>query len=658
MGAVYLARDEALERLVAIKVLRPELAPNAESRERFRREALVAAQLNHPNIVPLLSIGDVGGLTYLVMGYVQGETLSGRLRREKTLPPGDVRRVIADIADALGYAHRKSIVHRDVKPDNILLDDETGRALLADFGIAKAVAAERPLTAAGGVLGTPFYMSPEQAQGLGTIDARSDLYSLGLTAYEMLIGRRAFDGVEEPSEVLRRGLTSTSTRGIPGDLAGAIVCCLQREPSSRWSDAAALRESISPASFDDDRLPDPLDALDGTAPLLLGLVLAGLATMLISLVNYRGFTLAAFANAPFAIPLCVSAVLLGLIVAELPLLASAVAAARGGGISLREIWNGMWRQPEWWGCLWYPASWRRPTDVWQRLPRAARAWRLTMTGFATSLALALFISIGTLGAIEDGTLWGSFLARLPAGAADAARVAGYSVAAMLAILVAAFAISSTLCFHLVGRRGLDPYSERRVLRTLLTSSTSKRSNWKSPEVFRFLLPIGSARGDSRTRTYEVLEKEILGLVRNLPCSVRAEGEGAAGAAASLLAAIRSDEGRIRSLMRAAAGKERMVLQRRIASLQRADAQDSPMRDLLIKQLALFDEMADRLPEIRANQVLLQARLRDLRRAVGALSRDPLDAGALAEVRALVAEAEKASRTVDASPEEVTSTLKT
>lgn len=193
MGSVYLARDLTLEREVAIKVIKTA-DDSREIYDRFRREAKTAAKLSHPNIVPLHAFGEVEGMPYFVMGYVRGESLADRLRREGKLSEEEARRIFAEIADALDHAHRQGIVHRDIKPDNVLLEDESGRALLTDFGVAKAVDKGETLTRHGSVVGTPHYMSPEQASGRSDIDGRSDIYSLGVMAYAMLAGRLPFEG--------------------------------------------------------------------------------------------------------------------------------------------------------------------------------------------------------------------------------------------------------------------------------------------------------------------------------------------------------------------------------------------------------------------------------------------------------------------------------
>jgi len=194
MGIVYCARDLRLERVVAIKLLPPQLADAAERRNRFVREARMAAQLSHPNIVPIHAVEEVGALVFFVMSYIDGETLGSRLRREGRLKPADAARILREVAWALAYAHRQALVHRDIKPDNILLERGSSRALVADFGIARVVAAAREGDSGEGrLVGTPEYMSPEQALG-EPVDGRSDLYSLGVVGYYALSGRLPFTG--------------------------------------------------------------------------------------------------------------------------------------------------------------------------------------------------------------------------------------------------------------------------------------------------------------------------------------------------------------------------------------------------------------------------------------------------------------------------------
>jgi serine/threonine protein kinase len=203
MATVYLAHDIRHERRVAIKVLHPELAA-ALGVDRFLAEIKVTANLQHPNILPLLDSGLIdGGVPYYVMPYVEGESLRARLDRERQLPVTEAVNIGTGVAAALGYAHKQGVIHRDIKPENILLQD--GHPLVADFGIALAVtmAGGQRLTQTGLSLGTPHYMSPEQAMGERQIDARTDVYALGVVMYEMLAGEPPFTGPNAPAVVAK-----------------------------------------------------------------------------------------------------------------------------------------------------------------------------------------------------------------------------------------------------------------------------------------------------------------------------------------------------------------------------------------------------------------------------------------------------------------------
>jgi serine/threonine-protein kinase len=251
MGVVYRARDEKLKRRVAIKVLPPELAFQAEIRTRFTREAETAARLSHPHIVPIYAVGEGNGLVYFVMGYVDGESLAGRLKRRGKLPVEEVRRIMKETADALSAAHALSVIHRDIKPDNILLDGTRGRVMVTDFGIAKAMSGGTgaTLTSAGVAIGTPQYMSPEQAAGEKDIDGRSDLYSLGIVSYQMLTGELPFTA-PTVAGILMKQITELPPSvqdkrpDCPEDLALAVTRCLEKDPENRWPSADALRRSL------------------------------------------------------------------------------------------------------------------------------------------------------------------------------------------------------------------------------------------------------------------------------------------------------------------------------------------------------------------------------------------------------------------------------
>jgi hypothetical protein len=242
MAIVYCARDTRLKRSVAVKLLPPELAFRADIRTRFLREAETAARLNHPNIVPIFSVDERDGLVYFVMAFVQGGSLGDRLRRQGALPITDARRILRELADALGYAHKTGVVHRDIKPDNILLDADTNRAMITDFGIARAATGGdgTRLTATGAAIGTPAYMSPEQCAGDRDIDGRSDLYSLGAMAYQMLTGEPPFIGGSTPAimvkHVTEAPVPPRDRRAeIPPDLERIVLTLLEKNPANRFA---------------------------------------------------------------------------------------------------------------------------------------------------------------------------------------------------------------------------------------------------------------------------------------------------------------------------------------------------------------------------------------------------------------------------------------
>src|SRR5947209_2808301 len=257
MGVVYQARDERLKRQVAIKVLPPELAFREEIRIRFLREAETAARLSHPHIVPIHSVGEgPDGLVYFVMAYVDGESLAARLKRRGRLPAEEARRVMIETADALGAAHAVGIIHRDVKPDNILLEGSRGRVVVTDFGIAKALSSttgSATLTATGVAIGTPHYISPEQAAGDRAIDGRSDIYSLGVVAYQMLTGELPFQAPTVPGILMkhiteRAPLITDRRPEVPEDLAACVMRSLEKDPEDRWPTAEVLRRALEARS--------------------------------------------------------------------------------------------------------------------------------------------------------------------------------------------------------------------------------------------------------------------------------------------------------------------------------------------------------------------------------------------------------------------------
>jgi serine/threonine protein kinase len=250
MGVVFLARDLALHRTVAIKVLRHEFVDSEEHRERFRREARFAARLSHPGIVPVYTFGESPELVYIVMQYVQGVSLAERIRSSGRLPATEAARLLRDLAETLAYAHGEGMVHCDLKAENVLIERRSGRAYLTDFGVARLRGTSVDDCEGLQAFGTPLYMSPEQAVGEPDIDGRSDIYSLGVLGYLMLAGRLPFEGasftalaaqhvVETPRPLAELALDA------PQALVEAIERCLAKERADRWQRAGELRDALA-----------------------------------------------------------------------------------------------------------------------------------------------------------------------------------------------------------------------------------------------------------------------------------------------------------------------------------------------------------------------------------------------------------------------------
>ncbi|MEO7137096.1 MAG: protein kinase [Gemmatimonadales bacterium] len=248
MATVYLARDSRHERPVAIKVLRPELAASLGA-DRFLREIRVAAHLQHPNILALYDSGEASGFLYYVMPFIEGESLRARLDREQQLPLPDAIQITCEIADALHYAHTHRVVHRDIKPENVLIQE--GHALVADFGIARAVseAGGDKLTETGMAVGTPHYMSPEQALGGEHLDGRADQYSLACVFYEMLVGQPPFDGPNAMAILARQSMESVPSlqvvrQSIPDELEDAVMRALEKTPADRFPNIREFSDAL------------------------------------------------------------------------------------------------------------------------------------------------------------------------------------------------------------------------------------------------------------------------------------------------------------------------------------------------------------------------------------------------------------------------------
>src|SRR5512140_3728196 len=283
MATVYLAHDLKHDRKVAVKVLRPELAAVIGA-ERFLSEIRTTANLQHPHILPLHDSGAADSFLFYVMPYVEGESLRDRLNREKQLPIGDTVRIATGVASALDYAHRHGVIHRDIKPENILLHD--GQALVADFGIALAArkAGSERMTETGMSVGTPHYMSPEQAIGERDITARSDVYSLGCVTYEMLTGDPPFTG-STAQAIVARVLTEEPRRlipqrkNVPPALEAAVLTALEKLPADRFATAAQFAEALSVRTTGGTQITPRAEAPGRGAPAARWRIAPGVATL-------------------------------------------------------------------------------------------------------------------------------------------------------------------------------------------------------------------------------------------------------------------------------------------------------------------------------------------------------------------------------------------
>jgi eukaryotic-like serine/threonine-protein kinase len=250
MSRVFVAHDATLGRSVVLKILPPELAVGM-SLERFQREIRLATQLRHPHIVPVIGTGDADGLPYYMMPFVTGESLRDRLRRQPQLPVHEAVQIACEVAQAADYAHGHDIVHRDIKPENVLLHE--GHAVVADFGICRAITHASdadPITLAGMAVGTPQYMSPEQAAGEREIDGRSDIYSLGCVLYEMLVGEPPFTGRTAQAVIAKRFAGAVpSVRvvrpAVPIEVERAVLRALALDPDDRFQTGAAFATALT-----------------------------------------------------------------------------------------------------------------------------------------------------------------------------------------------------------------------------------------------------------------------------------------------------------------------------------------------------------------------------------------------------------------------------
>ena len=603
MGAVYLAKDLTLEREVAVKVI-STTAHEQETYDRFHREAKTAAKLSHPNIVPLHSFGEAEGMPYFVMGYVRGESLGARLRRDGKMTEEEGLRVLAEIADALDHAHRQGVVHRDVKPDNVLIEDESGRAMLADFGLAKALGRGEAMTLSGAVMGTPQYMSPEQAGGHGDLDGRSDIYSLGVMAFAILSGRLPFEG-KTAADVLTKHLTQQppSLRSLNANLsdatAQAVGRCLAKDPSKRWPDARSLKLALGVT--EESHLPDALQAAEGRGIPGLGIV-TGLV-MFMSLSAYVWGSGERDAPNVFLVMAILSVFLYLFVIVRM----------RRQGFSPALSQATIWREPSWW-LWWYPKAWRRRGNVWDRMPREVRLLR--------SIVPMVFLGPTVIGVLD--------LADVSEAAENTAWLG------LLAMTIALWIVPSVRARRELRRKGIDGEDLGRVMRSV---PPSRVSYWRRPHIAAILAP--AAEGEQTTRAdspHEQLQS-ILRCADELSGPLRPLGAEAAAAARQLLASIEDADREITELARSLEAGEEERLSEKIAALEGADA--APLRTLLEKELELIQGLSERIEESKEIRSRRMEMLRTLSRHLAALrarSTEKADASPITDrVRALCEE---------------------
>jgi hypothetical protein len=587
MGRVYLAREPFLDRQVAVKVLPAELADTGDARERFLREARTAARLSHPNIVPLHTFGQAGELLFFVMGYVQGESLETRLRREGRLQPEDARQILAELADALDYAHRAGVVHRDVKPDNVLIDAATGRAMLTDFGIAKQSAGRETLTRTGMLMGTPHYMSPEQAAGDRTLDGRSDLYSLGVLGYRMLSGRLPFEG-EGVQELLMQHISRTAmpleqiVPGIPLELSTAVSRALAKDPSERWPSGRAMRDSLNGDS--EESMPDDLRGIADQGVRMFSI--AGALCALAYFVGIFGLM------DPFGCS----------VIAATGIVAPAVAFAGTRGLQRRygfRAATNLWlRQPRWW-TGWWPRIGRHAGDVWDRLPQPVQSLRrnTTLMTLTNVPLLGAFMYTGRTTFQITHPLWISLLS--------------------FAFIAPSMALVFYGFFRHRAWARANGLSRMDAMRTL-SEPTFARAFWSRPEIARILVPAqstGPALIDSSGAPRSIV-RELDALAATGEPSAYADLYRDAAQAAHIAhdEIARCDE-ELARLALDADPRERARIQASLDALgdraqdERAGKQE--VRDLLVRQLELFRELEVRQAEVGIRRQRLLEHLRML-----------------------------------------------
>ena len=581
MGVVWLARERSLDRLVAIKVLAGQDVESSDIRERFRREARVAARLAHPHIVPLYAFGETPDALYFVMGYVEGETLAARLGREGRLGRQLALRILSEISDALAFAHREGVVHRDVKPENILLDAKSGRAMLADFGVARIDSAGTSVTMTGVAVGTPGYMSPEQAVGSREIDGRSDLYSLGVVGYRMLAGRLPFTATSVQALLAQHAGTTPddltfAVGAAERRLASVIMRALEKAPAARWARAEDLSAELRTAAQSAGALPLELEQVQSGGTKRVALwslaVVTGNLTWFVSMVTGGS----RIAWGPFTLFMDVGwAVTLG----ALGLIGAQPAIRKFGW---RETLRTMFQPPASWSS-WWPRSLRRFEDLWDRLPAPLRRARTAVATTAAAFS-TMWLTLPLSGRFMNGEhpLFFAWLGSM---------------------------------WLFVGWTGVEVVRAKRKLglpwrefvQLLSLPNLADHPGWAKPEFMGLLAPEATGVPAIRApRTPAELVRAIVELSRRLSEARLLPGDDSVAAAHSVGAAIESLESEIRRLSAELDPAEGDRVERRLAAL--TGAEDAELRRLVEGQRELWQRLRQRVRDKEARREHLRDQL--------------------------------------------------
>jgi predicted Ser/Thr protein kinase len=586
MGVVLLATERVLDRPVAIKVLHRHAAEQPELRERFRREARVAARLSHPNIVPLHAFGEVDGELFFVMGFVEGETLASRLKRTGRVEQDDALRILREVCDALAFAHSNGIVHRDIKPENVLIEGRSGRALLADFGIAREDTGATALTGTGIVVGTPHYMSPEQAVSDAVVDHRADIYAVGVMGYRMLAGKLPFDGANV-REILSQQMVatprdlSTFDTTLSAGVAAAIMRCLEKDPAMRWESATDLRDAIGAVTDEDEELPEELRQVDG-------------AFGRMALVSYIALWFWAMNRwawendlLGFMIQLPLFAPLLG---------AVALAYSAGRKFGHRRAFNMLLHPPKTWSG-WWPRRFRRKGDVWDRLPmtlRVARMLAISAVLIGFPIVAAQIAMLVTLSPERFAVLMNTFVLYKPLGKATA-------------VLTIANFYAAAIMMNWWWRKQGKPKLAGRIPWFVEPPSSPK---WKRPEFARYLSdarPQKAAMPDSIDRLGAAINEEVRAMVRDGVL----HAEQPAVVANEVVAAIVAIDRELEMLAKGGDESELVKLDARIDAMRGASGSDRGLVDMLRRQRDAIAAIVTRQREQKTRRERLAARLREL-----------------------------------------------